>query len=379
MAKKTIRIMTGNDACSEAAIVAGMRFFAGYPITPASEIAEVCSQLLPKVGGKFIQLEDEIASMGAIVGASLAGAKSMTATSGPGFSLMQENLGVAVMCEIPCVVVDVMRVGPSSGIATTPSQGDFMQSRWGTHGDHPIIVLVPSTVREVYDLTVRAFNLAEKYRTPVILLSDAMIGHMSEKIEIPDKSEIEIVNRKKPTVPIKEYLPYSTDESKVPPMASFGDGYIWYTSSIIHNETGFPATAEPKIATELLDRLHEKIEDNLDDIIQVEEYFTDDADIVLIACGSVARSARSAVDKARKEGIKVGLLRPLTLWPFPEGEIKKMKKNKKLFIVCEMNRRQIYHKVKEAVEGSLPVKYINQYNDKLIKPLEMLTKIKEEI
>lgn len=379
MVKKTIRIMTGNNACSEAAIVAGCRFFAGYPITPASEIAEVCSQLLPKVGGKFIQMEDEIGSMGAIIGASLAGVKSMTATSGPGFSLMQENLGVAVICEIPCVVVDVMRVGPSSGIATTPSQGDFMQSRWGTHGDHPIIVLVPSTVREVYDLTVRAFNLAEKYRTPVILLSDAVIGHMSEKIEIPDKSEIEIVNRKKPTVPIKKYLPYSTDESKVPQMASFGDGYIWYTTSIIHDETGFPATAEPKTATQLIDRLHEKIEDNLEDIIQVEKYLIDDADIVLIACGSVGRSAHSAVDKAREEGIKVGLLRPLTLWPFPENEIIKNKKDKKLFIVCEMNRRQIYHKVKEAVEGSLPVKYVNEYDGKLIKPQEILSKIKEGI
>jgi len=302
----------------------------------------------------------------------------MTATSGPGFSLMQENLGVAAICEVPCVIINVMRVGPSSGVATTPSQGDFMQTRWGTHGDHPIIVLVPSTVRVAYDLTIRAFNLAEKYRTPVILLSDAMIGHMSEKLEIPNKSEIEIVNRKKPTVPIKEYLPYLIDKSKVPPMASFGDGYIWYSTSIIHDETGFPATAEPKIATELVDRLHEKIEDNLDDIVQVEEYFTDDADIVLIACGSVARSARSAVDMARKEGIKVGLFRPLTLWPFPEEKIEKIKKNKKSFIVCEMNRRQMYHKVKEVVQGSLPVKYVNSYNGKLINPLEMLAKIKEE-
>ena len=378
MTKKNIQVMTGNDACSEAAIVAGMKFFAGYPITPASEIAEACSRLLPQVQGKFIQMEDEIGSMGAIIGASLAGKKSMTATSGPGFSLMQENLGVAAMCEVPCVIINVMRVGPSSGVATTPSQGDFMQTRWGTHGDHPIIVLVPSTVREAYDLTIRAFNLAEKYRTPVILLSDAMIGHMSEKLEIPNKSEIEIVNRKKPTVPIKEYLPYLIDKSKVPPMASFGDGYIWYSTSIIHDETGFPATAEPKIATELVDRLHEKIEDNLDDIVQVEEYFTDDADIVLIACGSVARSARSAVDMARKEGIKVGLFRPLTLWPFPEEKIEKIKKNKKSFIVCEMNRRQMYHKVKEVVQGSLPVKYVNSYNGKLINPLEMLAKIKEE-
>lgn len=376
---KTVRVMTGNDACSEAAIAAGMRFFAGYPITPASEISEACSRLLPKVGGKFIQMEDEIGSIGAIIGASIAGKKSMTATSGPGFSLMQENLGVAAICEIPCVIVDVMRVGPSSGIATVPSQGDFMQGRWGTHGDHPIIALAPSSVRETYDLTIRAFNLAEKYRMPVILFSDAMIGHMSEKVELPDKSEIEIIDRKKPTAPFDRYKPYATDESKIPPMASFGDGYIWYTTGIIHDETGFPATSNPAVATKLIDRIHEKIEDNLDDIIQVEEYLTEDADIILVAVGSVARSAQSAVDLARNEGIKAGLLRPITLWPFPSDTIKKIKKNKKSIIVCEMNRRQIYHEVVEAVEGTTLVKYVNQYNGKLITPQIILSTIKEEI
>jgi len=376
---KTIRVMTGNDACSEAAIVAGMRFFAGYPITPASEISEVCAKLLPKFGGNFIQMEDEIGSIGAIIGASLAGKKSMTATSGPGFSLMQENLGVAAMCEVPCVIVDVMRVGPSSGIATTPSQGDFMQSRWGTHGDHPIIVLIPSTVRETYDLTIRAFNLAEKYRTPVILLSDAMIGHMSEKIEVPDESEIEILNRKKPTVSPENYKPYALEDGKVPPMASFGDGYIWYSTSIVHDETGFPATSNPEIATKLIDRLHEKIEDDLDEIIQVDEYKTEDAEIIIVAAGSVGRSAQTAVDNARKEGIKVGLLRPLTLWPFPSDHIKKLKEGKKSIIVCELNRRQMYHSVVEAAEGSLPVKYVNQYNGKLITPQKILSAIKEEV
>jgi len=371
--------MTGNDACSEAAIVAGMRFFAGYPITPASEISEVCSRLLPKVGGNFIQMEDEIGSIGAIIGASLAGKKSMTATSGPGFSLMQENLGVAAICEVPCVIVDVMRVGPSSGIATTPSQGDFMQSRWGTHGDHPIIALIPSTVRETYDLTIRAFNLSEKYRTPVILLSDAMIGHMSEKIEVPDVSEIEILNRKKPTAPPENYNPYALEGGKVPPMASFGDGYIWYSTSIVHDETGFPVTSNPEIATKLIDRLHEKIEDDLDEIIQVEEYKTEDAEVILVAAGSVGRSAQTAVDNARKEGIKVGLLRPLTLWPFPYDHIRKLKEGKKSIIVCELNRRQMYHSVVEAAGDSLPVKSVNQYSGKLITPQKILSAIKEEL
>ena len=375
---KTIRIMTGNDACTEAAIVAGMEFFAGYPITPATEISELCAKLLPEVGGSFIQMEDEIASIGAIIGASLAGKKSMTATSGPGFSLMQENLGLAVMCEIPCVIVNVMRVGPSSG-TITPAQGDFMQSRWGTHGDHPIIVLVPSTVREMYDLTIRAFNLAERYRTPVIVLSDAMIGHMSEKIEVPDKSEIEIINRKKPTVSLDKYFPYSIEEGKIPPMAAFGDGYIWYTTGIHHDETGFPAAFNPEIVAQLTNRLHEKIEDSLEDIIQVEEYYTDNSDIILVACGSVGRSAQSAVNIARKEGIKVGLLRPITLWPFPSNAIKKVKKGKKSFIVCEMNRGQIYHKVVEAAEGTLSIKYVNQYNGQLITPQKIVAAIKEDI
>lgn len=376
MSKKNIRVMTGNDAVAEGAIAVGMRFFAGYPITPATEIAEAAARLLPKVGGKFIQMEDEIGSMGAIVGASFAGAKSMTATSGPGISLMQENLGFACIAEAPCVVVDVMRVGPSSGIATHPSQGDVMQARWGTHGDHPIIALVPSTVRECYDLTVRAFNLAEKYRTPVYLLSDAVIGHMSEKIEIPE--EIEIIDRKKPTVPVDQYNPFEDDGTGIPPMATYGDGYLWYVSGIIHDKTGFPATANPDIATKLIDRLHDKIDNNLDDIIQYEEYMTDDAEIVIFAYGSVARSAISAIKTARQEGIKVGLIRPITIWPFPEEPIKKLRQQAKAFIVPEMNYGQVYYKVKEIVEGSAPVKLISQYNSKLITPQQILSVLREE-
>lgn len=251
-----------------------------------------------------------------------------------------------------------------------------MQARWGTHGDHPIIALVPSTVRECYDLTVRAFNLAEKYRTPVYLLSDAVIGHMSEKIEIPE--EIEIIDRKKPTVPVDQYNPFEDDGTGIPPMATYGDGYLWYVSGIIHDKTGFPATANPDIATKLIDRLHDKIDNNLDDIIQYEEYMTDDAEIVIFAYGSVARSAISAIKTARQEGIKVGLIRPITIWPFPEEPIKKLRQQAKAFIVPEMNYGQVYYKVKEIVEGSAPVKLISQYNSKLITPQQILSVLREE-
>lgn len=374
--KSNIKVYTGNDACAEAAIAAGMTFFAGYPITPATEIAEISAEMLPQVGGKFIQMEDEIASMGAIIGASLAGGKVMTATSGPGFSLMQELIGYAAITEVPCVIVDVMRVGPCQGSPTVPSHGDVMQARWGTHGDHPIIALVPSTVREVYDLTIRAFNLAEKYRTPVVLLSDAMLAHMSEKVEIPDASEITIVNRKKATCPVEEFLPYVNDSTGIAPMATYGDGYIWYITGIVHKENGFPAVANPEDTSNQIDRLFYKIESNLQDIVEVEEYMTEDAEVVLVAYGTVARAAKSAVKAAREKGIKAGMVRPITLWPFPVEAIERTKKNAKQYIVCEMNRGQIVGPVKEVVAGSAPVDFIGQYDGKPIKPTKILAAIK---
>jgi 2-oxoglutarate ferredoxin oxidoreductase subunit alpha len=374
-----MKILTGNDACAEAAIAAGMNFFAGYPITPATEIAEISAELLPRVGGKFIQMEDEISSISAIIGASLSGAKAMTATSGPGFSLMQECLGYAAICEVPCVIVDVMRVGPCQGVATVPAQGDVMQARWGTHGDHPIIVLVPSTVREVYDLTVRAFNLAEKYRTPVILLSDATIAHMSEKIEVPDAAELVIVNRKRPTVTPEQYNPYADDGTGIAPLASYGDGYIWYTTGIVHDATGFPATNDPAKITEQIDRLFRKIDTNLADIVQAAEYQTEDAEVVVVAYGTVARAAQAAIKAARAEGIKAGLIRPVTLWPFPEDAINRAKPNAKRFIVCEMNHGQILGPVKELVAGSAPVDFVGQYDGRPIMPAKILSAIKGEI
>lgn len=373
-----VKVMTGNEACIEAAIAAGLKFFAGYPITPATEIAEGAAELLPKVGGKFIQMEDELASMGAVIGASMGGAKAMTATSGPGFSLMQENLGFAIMAEVPCVLVDVMRVGPCQGIATHPAQGDIMQAKWGSHGDFPSIALAPSTVREAYDLTIRAFNLAEKYRTPVVILSDAFLAHMSEKIQIPGKNEYEIINRKKPTVPKDQYQPYADDGTGISPMATFGDGYIWYASGIVHDQTGFPITSVPSVATAQVDRLFNKINKNLQDIIQYEEYMLDDAETVIVAYGSVARAAIAAVKKARAQGIKAGMIRPVTIWPFPEEVFNKVKNRVKRFIVSEMNAGQLYYKIREVVGEGCKVSLVAQYNGKLIHPETIYSSIMEE-
>jgi 2-oxoglutarate ferredoxin oxidoreductase subunit alpha len=373
---KKIKVITGNEACAEGALAAGLRFYAGYPITPSSEIAEVLSEELPRIGGVFIQMEDEIASMGAIIGASLTGAKSMTATSGPGFSLMQENLGYAAMAEVPCVVVNVMRGGPSTGLPTLPAQGDVMQARWGTHGDHPIIALTPYTVRETFELTVRAFNLSERFRTPVILLLDEILGHVNEKVELPD--EIEIINRHKPSVSPEEYLPYEHTKFGVAAMADFGEGYRYHVTGLAHDETGFPTNSSVEI-DRLIKRLHSKIDDHLDEIVQVEEYLLEDAEIGLFSYGSSARSSRHAVRLAREAGIKAGLLRPKTLWPFPEKAISKHTSKVKTWIVPEMNLGQIAHEVEWAVRGRVPVEKLTRVDGDPISPLDILAKIKESI
>lgn len=371
------RVWTGNEACAEAAIAAGMRFFAGYPITPASEIAEILAERLPQVGGNFIQMEDEIASMGAIIGASMAGVKSMTATSGPGFSLMQENLGFAAMAEVPCVVVDVQRVGPSSGVATHPAQGDVMQARWGTHGDHPIVALAPWSPKETYELTVTAFNISEKFRTPVVLLSDAIVGHMSEDMVVPDPSALEIVERKKPTVPPEEYLPYRADEDGVPPMASFGDGYIWYTTGIVHDETGFPCTGNPKMIDRALRRLMSKIARHEGDILKHEGYFLEDADAVVVAYGSAARSALKAVKMLRAEGRSAGLFRPITIWPFPVAALRECVRRAKAVVVAEMNLGQILCEVERIAGGTVPVYHVSRVDTHLVTPEEIIGAVHE--
>lgn len=376
MNSKKVRLMQGNEACVEGAIAAGMRFFAGYPITPSTEIAEGSSERLPQVGGKFVQMEDEIASMAAVIGASLTGLKSMTASSGPGISLKQENIGYAAMAEIPCVIVNVQRGGPSTGLPTSPSQGDIMQARWGTHGDHPIIALYPSSVPEIYSVTVKAFNLAEKYRTPVILLLDEVIAHMREKVELPDMNKLEIIDRKKSSTKPGEYLPFKADqEGGVPEMAAFGEGYRFHVTGLVHDETGFPSNSS-EVAGRLMDRLMKKIQNNLEDIIMYEEQNTEDAEILILAYGSTARSARSAVDMAREEGIKVGLFRPITIWPFPEERVRELAKKVKNIIVPEMNLGQYILETERIVGDKCMVEGINKADGEIITPEHILDRIK---
>lgn len=369
-----VKMWQGNVACAEGALAAGCRFFAGYPITPSSEIAEVLSRRLPMLDGNFIQMEDEIAAMGATIGAALGGAKAMTATSGPGFSLKQENIGFAAMAEVPCVIVNVQRGGPSTGLPTHAAQGEVMQARWGTHGDHPIIALSPCSVRETYDMTIRAFNLAEKYRTPVILLTDEIVGHLTEKVEIPPTEDLVIENRKKPSVAPDKYLPYELDESDIPAMANFGEGYRYHVTGLAHDETGFPTNDPEKIQAQL-ERLNRKIDRYRDDIVEVETLYTEDADILVISFGSTARSARRAVINARDKGIKAGLLRLKTIWPFPDKEIEEISAKASKIIVAEMNLGQLAHEVEWATRRAKPVIRVNKINGEPITPSEIFNVI----
>lgn len=372
-----IKLMQGNEACVEGAFYAGMRFFAGYPITPSTEIAEISSERLPKVGGKFIQMEDEIASMAAVIGASLTGLKAMTASSGPGFSLKQENIGYAAITEVPCVIVDVQRGGPSTGLPTSVAQADVMQARWGTHGDHPMIALSPSSVKECYELTIKAFNFAEKYRTPVILLMDEVIGHMREKIELYEEGEVEVLNRKTPKS--KEgFVAYRPDEDLVPPMAPFGHGYIYHVTGLTHTEAGFP-TNDPKISAKLIERLCKKVEDHRDDIALYDEIETDDAEILLVSFGCSARSSMQAVKDLRSEGIKAGLLKLKTIWPFPEKEYLKLMKGKKLVAVPEINLGQLRLEIERLTKGEVNVIGVNKAAGEMITPDEISQKVKEAI
>ncbi len=376
--KKSIKLLQGNEACAEGALLAGVRFFAGYPITPSSEIAENMALKLPKIGGKFIQMEDEIASMAAVIGASIAGLKSLTATSGPGMCLKQENLGFAIINEIPCVVVNAQRGGPSTGLPTKPSQGDMMQARWGTHGDHPIIALAPSTVSEVLTLTIEAFNFSEKYRIPVILLLDEVIAHMREKVEIPTQEDIEVINRKKPTVPHEEYLPFKPDKDGVPPMANFGEGYRYHITGLVHSEKGLPISNSQQI-DHFIRRINSKIKKNIQDILIYEKYSLDDAKIALIAYGSVARAAERTVKLAREKELKVGLLKLLTIWPFCFEEVNTLAEQVDLIVVPEMNLGQMVFEVERASRGKCRVVPYGRVDGELINPLEILGKIQEEI
>ena len=371
----TVKFLSGNEACMEGAIAAGCRFFAGYPISPSSEIAEKMSGRLPKLGGKFIQMEDEIASMGAIIGASLAGQKTMTATSGPGFSLMQENLGFAMMAEVPCVVINVMRGGPSTGNPTGPSQSDVMQCRWGTHGDHPAIALSPSTIREVFDTTVACFNFAEMMRTPVVLAMDEITAHMREKIVIPPLSEIAVQNRRKPALQAGEtYYPYEAGEDLVPPMMNFGEGARYHVTGLDHDRTGFPSAAA-EVQESLHRRLVDKIEKHLEKLLLFEHHRTEDAEVLVVAYGSTARSAKRAVEEARAKGIKAGLFRPITLYPIPEKQIEAAAAHAKRVVVPEMNLGQYKLEVERILGKGPSIAGVNRVNGEPIAPSLILSAI----
>ncbi len=374
--KDRIRFIQGNEACAEAAIDSGVRFFAGYPITPSSEIAEILSERLPQEGGKFIQMEDEIASMGAVLGASLAGLKAMTATSGPGFSLKQELIGFASLCEIPCVIVNVQRGGPSTGLPTSPAQGDVMQSRWGTHGDHPAIVLCPSSVKEMYELTVQAINFSESLRTPVILLSDEIVAHLYEKVEFPEAANLKLSDRPRPKGgPGERYLPFAADPvSGVPRIANFGEGFHFNVTGLIHDLDGFPTT-DPGKTENLIRRLHEKVDSRLKEICLFESENLEDATIVVCSYGATVRSARHAVREARDKGLKVGMIKLKTLWPFPDFIFERLGKKVKTVIVCEMNMGQLVREVERASRGRFKVSGVNISRGTMITPQEILDKI----
>ncbi len=370
-----VHFMDGNTACAEGAIAAGCTFFAGYPITPASEILERIANRFPEIHGSYLQMEDELASITAILGASWAGRKAMTATSGPGFSLMMENYGLGLMTETPCVIANVMRGGPSTGLPTKVAQGDVMQTRWGTHGDVGVIVLVPSSPQEMFDLTIEAFNMSEKYRLPVIVLSDEMVSHMTEKVEIPPKEELNIIDRKKPKDPPSEFLPFCPDEDLVPPMANAGEGYSVHVTGLTHDEEGHPSVDE-KTQNRLVTRLIDKIRKNADDILKYDEYKTDDADMIIVAYGSVYRAATEAVDMARDQGYKVGLLRPITIWPFPEERIYDLARNgTKTFLVAEINFGQIVFEVERCTAGSAKTYLAPKMGGSIHTPEEIMERI----
>jgi len=373
---RKVGFIQGNEAAAHGALYSGCRFFAGYPITPSTEVAEVMSVELPKLGGKFIQMEDEIGAMSAIIGASLAGVKSLTSTSGPGLSLKQELIGYACITEVPCVIINVMRGGPSTGMPTGPSQSDIMCAKWGTHGDHAAITLVPASVQEIFEETVRAFNLAEKYRMPVLLMPDEIVGHMRERIEFPEPGELAVIDRTPPSVPPEQYKPYDTAFGDVPPLASFGSDYRFHVTGLNKMQDGFPTTKAGIVQAEE-ERQLRKVEANRADIMKWEEYLVDDAEVVIVAFGSTSRSARFAVNEARKEGIRAGLFRLITFWPFPEERLLEISRRIKAFITPEMSLGMCNGVVKGCIEGNAQVHGIYRVDGEPVNPGEILVKIKE--
>ncbi|KPJ61413.1 MAG: 2-oxoglutarate ferredoxin oxidoreductase subunit alpha [Latescibacteria bacterium DG_63] len=367
--------ITGNEACAEGALAAGCRFFAGYPITPSTEVAEHLSKRLPQVGGTFIQMEDELASMNAILGASWAGMKTMTATSGPGFSLMMENLGLGVMLETPCVLVNIQRGGPSTGLPTLVGQGDMMQARWGSHGPYEIIALSPSSPQEIFDFTIKAFNLSEQFRVPTLVMSDEVVGHMTEKVTVPAPEDIKLTYRKTPKVPPEEYLPYEADEDLVPAMALAGQGYGMHVTGLTHDRKGYPVISE-EAQIELVERLVYKIRKNRDKIIEYREEECEGADVIVCAYGISARTCLLPIGMAREEGIKVGLLKLIVVWPFPEEHIDQLAEGVKGFVVPEINYGQISLEVERCAHGKAKVIHVPHAGGGIHDPTKVLEAIR---
>ena len=366
--------MNGDHACAEGAIAAGCRFFGGYPITPSTEIAERLARRLPEVGGVFIQMEDELGSMASILGASAAGVRAMTATSGPGLSLMMENIGLALMMEIPCVVIDVQRGSPSTGLPTMPGQSDIMQARWGSHGDYAVVAYAPASPQEMFDLTILSFNIADRYRVPVLLMADEVVGHMVERVEIPSKDEIETWQRKHPDdTPGEAASPFMVnDPDLVPPMIHAGDGYKVHFTGLTHDELGYPDMSA-QTHDKRVKRLMDKVKRNSSDIIRTEGYYLEDAEIAVISYGCTARSARHAVREAREQGIPVGMLRLISIWPFPIDVFQELSNSVEKFIVAEMNLGQISLEVERCVK--CPVRGVHHAGGRMISPEPILDAI----
>ncbi len=368
--------MTGDVACAEGAMAAGCLFFGAYPITPATEIAEHMSARLPEVGGTFIQMEDEIAAMASIIGASCAGVKSMTATSGPGFSLMMENIGLAICIETPCVIANVQRAGPSTGLPTQGAQSDMMQARWGSHGHYEIIALAPSSPQEIFYQTITAFNLSEKYRLPVLVMTDEMVGHLSERVIIPHAKAIKTVSRTRPKGRKDRFKPYRPGPDGIAPMAIAGEGYNIHMTGLTHDERGYPVmTVEAQY--EMMGRIMAKVRKNLDDIIRTEGYRLDDAEIVIVSYGVSSRTCLAAVDEAREQGIKAGLLRLITVWPFPEEKIRRLAEKVKGFVTVEINLGQIHLEVERCAGGKAPAFLVGHPGGTIIPPERVINTLKE--
>ncbi len=368
---RELELVQGNEACARGAIYAGCRFFAGYPITPSSEIMEYLARELPKVGGVCIQMEDEIASISAVIGASWGGVKAMTATSGPGFSLMQESIGYAAITETPCVIVDAQRGGPSTGQPTKVSQGDVMQARWGTHGDHPVIVLTASWVREVFEMTVRAFNLAERYRVPVILLLDEVLAHLRENVILPEPGELEVISRQRPER-LEDFKPFS-DET----FCAFGEGGRLMVTGMAHDELGFPA--QGKKAAEQLQRILTKIESRAEELALYHAYYVDDAEVVIVSYGITSRAVEEAVRALRAEGVAVGWLDLKTLWPFPDKIVRSCTERARYVLVPELNLGQLVREVERAVGGQAPVEHLGRVDGYLITPEQICQRVSDRI